>query len=184
MRTSNVRQQRSRALARPARLLLSPLEQVVSVTIRTVKLTFLSAKMRHAGIGSLLAIACSSALPAQPPQSRAAQNEAMALPLPGNSGESPLAMARASDSSRKNPYVAGGLGLLLPSAGHFYVGDHKRAWAIVGTYIGGAFFALSDGSPTALANAGAVIMLAGWAFSAIDAPLSALRHNRQLERAQ
>jgi hypothetical protein len=81
--------------------------------------------------------------------------------------------------SRRSPVVAGALGFVVPGAGHFYAGEPRRGWTVLGVTMVGAFFALSDGMPRAASTAGSVAFVGGWGFSIVDGALAAGRWNRR-----
>ena len=79
----------------------------------------------------------------------------------------------------RSPLVAGALGFIVPGSGHFYAGEARRGWAVLGITMVGAFFARSDGTPRAVATAGSVLFVGGWTFSVVDGSLAASRYNRR-----
>lgn len=81
--------------------------------------------------------------------------------------------------SHRNPILAGTLGFMVPGVGHFYAGEPRRGWTVLGVTMTAALFALSDGAPRTASTAAAVVMLGGWAFGIVDGSLAAVRYNRR-----
>lgn len=79
--------------------------------------------------------------------------------------------------SHRYPIIAGTLGFIIPGAGHFYASEPGRGVTVLAVTMVGAFFALSDGTPTAIAAVGSVAYVGGWAFSVVDGSLAAHRYN-------
>jgi hypothetical protein len=92
----------------------------------------------------------------------------------------------------RSPLIAGALGLYVPGFGHYYVGERKEAYVIAATVFAG-FAVFASGvlassdcyAPDCEAewaehriDIGTGIILGAYAFSVVDAPLAARRHNR------
>ena len=137
--------------------------------------------MTRYAIGALLAITFGFApvtLTAQRPwQEPTVARTSLLQPRLFAESNRPADPARAG--SHRDPVLAGALGFLVPGAGHFYAGESRRGWTVLGVTMTGAFFALSDGAPRAASSAGAVVMIGGVAFSIVDGSLAAVRYNRR-----
>lgn len=108
-------------------------------------------------------------------------SRAGALPA---AAELSFAVDSVSARRHRNPWVAGGLAYVFPGAGHFYAGEPRRGWLVIGLTGVGVNFALNDAAPAGFATAGAVLALGTWALSVVDAPRAAKRQNRRAaERA-
>ena len=128
------------------------------------------------------------------PASRAAQEPApsgtSAVPaaavarelLPPRSATHASTPVLGGPPGKKSPWVAGGLAYLFPGAGHFYAGEPRRAWLVLGLVGIGATVMMNDGAPRDLGPAGGVLAIGSYVASIIDAPLAARRHNRRLQR--
>lgn len=138
----------------------------------------MDASMRVALIAVLLTVPGLGTVAQEPPPSPAPST------APGPAPETLAVGQPSAAASPKSPWVAGGLAYLFPGAGHFYVGEPRRAWTIIGLVGLGANLFLNDGGPRDLALSGGVLALGTYAASVVDAPLAARRYNRRLEAAR
>lgn len=122
---------------------------------------------------------------------------ATALPLLAQGSTPSEASTVTAVPTRKNPWVAGVLGV-VPGAGHFYAGENRRGAAALMVFAGGValggydmdyyekcddwMFECSWELPAAderRMSVSLVLVIGSWAYSVLDAPRAARRTNRR-----
>lgn len=88
----------------------------------------------------------------------------------------------SSSYKEKNPFVAFGWSFLIVGGGQIYNGEYGKAALQLGTVLTGSTLFYLGTSDEAILG-GAFLVLGGWIWTLVDAPISANRINRENERA-